>query len=387
MTNTVVSAAVIGMLCLLCLTGFAQPATAVNETSSKDYISFYQKFISGIRGQDCPMYPSCSNFALNAFQEKSFTTAFVLTSDRLMRCGHDVKDYDITARPVGVKYLDFPGENYSPKKMRFYNEQSYYAFADTVSDADSALTFIKSLINNTYYAQALLEIKRYEFNRPFNKEVFTNELVCLKALSEYEKAIYAYETKCPEQFKTDTEILYQLATVYYKIENYNKALQYISIGLKSTSNGHQIARLYALQGLLYASQYEWGSAKTSFASLKTLPYRADVTQSNLRLIEKAQNIKFKKPAVASLLSVLPGAGYAYVGHNQTAISSFMLNGVFAYATYSSIKKRNYGLATLTGLFSVSFYIANIYGAGQSAKRHNEQMRKNVTNNLLYNINP
>lgn len=387
MINSVVSATVTGMLCLLYLTGLAQPAATVNETSSKDYISFYQKFISGIRGQDCPMYPSCSNFALNAFQEKSFTTAFVLTSDRLMRCGHDVKDYDLTSIPAGIKYLDFPGSNNSPKSLRFYSEQPYYAYADTVSDADSALIFIKSLINNNYYTQALLEIKRYEFTRPFNKEVFTNELVCLKALNEYEKAIYAYETKCPERYKANPEILYQLATIYYKVDNYKKALQVILSALPSTTNGQQRARLYALQGLLYANQYEWESAKSSFMSLKSLPYRADVTEANLRMVEKAQALKYKKPAVASLLSVLPGAGYAYVGHSQTAISSFLLNGVFAYATYSSIKKKNYGLATLTGLFSVSFYIANIYGAGQSAKRHNEQLRKNVTNNLLYNINP
>ena len=28
------------------------------ETATNDYINFYQKYISGIRGQSCPMYPS-----------------------------------------------------------------------------------------------------------------------------------------------------------------------------------------------------------------------------------------------------------------------------------------------------------------------------------------
>jgi putative component of membrane protein insertase Oxa1/YidC/SpoIIIJ protein YidD len=387
MTSSVASAAFTGLLCLLFLTGFTQPTTTVNETSSKDYISFYQKFISGIRGQDCPMYPSCSNFAMNAFQEKSFINAFVLTSDRLMRCGHDLKDYDLTSISAGQKYLDFPGSEYSPKGLRFYSEQPYYAYGDTVVDTDSALIFIKSLVNNNYYTQALLEIKRYEFSKPFSKEVFTNELVCLKALNEYEKAIYSYEVKCPDNYKNDPEILYQVATIYAKADNNKKALQVVAKALQNTDNGQQKAKLYALQGLLFANQYEWQNARASFLNLKPLPYRADVTESNLKLIEKAQALKYKKPAVASLLSILPGAGYAYVGHSQTAISSFLLNGVFAYATYSSIKKKNYGLATLTGLFSVSFYIANIYGAGQSAKRHNEQLRKNVTNSLLYNINP
>jgi putative component of membrane protein insertase Oxa1/YidC/SpoIIIJ protein YidD len=375
------------LLCLLALNGFSQPVQAAAETSSADYIGFYQKFISGIRGQDCPMYPSCSNFALNAFQEKSFAAAFVLTSDRLMRCGHDLKDYDITSRPAGFRYLDFPGTINSPQNLRFYSQQPYYAYADTLRDVDSSLLFIKSLINNSYYDQALLEIKRVEFNRPFNVEVFTNELVCLKALNKYENAIYAYETKCPPAYKFDPEILYQLATIYYKADNTDKALAVVASGLANKQTDNQKGRFYALQGLLHANKYDWEAARLSFIKLRTLPYREDVTQANIRLVEKAKTLRFKSPITASLLSILPGAGYAYVGHKQTAISSFLLNGIFAYATYSNIKKKNYGMATLTGLFSMSFYIANIYGAGQSAKRHNEQQRKNVTNNLLYNINP
>jgi hypothetical protein len=34
------------------------------ESSVNDYINFYQKYISNIRGHECPMYPSCSNFGI-----------------------------------------------------------------------------------------------------------------------------------------------------------------------------------------------------------------------------------------------------------------------------------------------------------------------------------
>jgi putative component of membrane protein insertase Oxa1/YidC/SpoIIIJ protein YidD len=375
------------LLSLMCLGGFAQSKQIPNESSCSDYIGFYQKFISGIRGQECPMYPSCSNFALTAFKEKNFAEAFILTSDRLMRCGHDLSNYDLTSQPSGYKYLDVPGANSSPKNLRLVNQQSYYAYADTVRNLNTALEFIKSLINNSYYEQAILEIKRTEFNYPFNKEVFTNELICLKALNEYEKAIYAYETQCPTVFKNDPEIVYQLATVYYKLDNIDKANQIVSAGLLAPQNDNQRARFYALQGLFFATKYDWVSAKASFVKLRGLPYRADVKESNIALVEKAKFIHYKSPSKASLLSLIPGLGYAYTGHTQTAISSFLLNGVFAYATYNSLKNKNYGLASLTGLFSVSFYIANIYGSAQSAKRHNEQKRKAVINNLFYNISP
>jgi hypothetical protein len=42
------------------------------ETPASDYIRVYQKYISGIRGQECPMHPSCSNFGLKTFRETNF---------------------------------------------------------------------------------------------------------------------------------------------------------------------------------------------------------------------------------------------------------------------------------------------------------------------------
>lgn len=35
------------------------------------------------------MYPSCSRYAAEAFEKHNILTAWVLTCDRLLRCGHD----------------------------------------------------------------------------------------------------------------------------------------------------------------------------------------------------------------------------------------------------------------------------------------------------------
>jgi putative component of membrane protein insertase Oxa1/YidC/SpoIIIJ protein YidD len=385
MTGSASLFAILWLSFLLHLNAFSQ--TAVHESSSTDYINFYQKFISGIRGQECPMYPSCSSFSKVAFQSRSFSTAFILTADRLVRCGHDLKEYDLTLRPSGFKWLDFPQADNSPKHLRFSGDAVYYTYGDLKSDSDSSVVFIKSLINNGFYNQALLEIKRYEFYKPFNKEVFVNELLCLKAVNEYEKAIYVYETKCPQPLKNDADILYQVATVYYKLDNFKRALQLVTTALANTSNNESRSQLTALKGFLYACLYQWQDAKNTFVDLRRLPYREDALESNLKLVGKGEAFRYKKPAIASLLSIIPGAGYAYLGNTSTAVSSLLLNGVFGYATYTSIRKKNYGVAALTGLFSVSFYIANIYGAGQSAKHHNDKQKRNIINNLLININP
>ncbi|MCJ8500587.1 membrane protein insertion efficiency factor YidD [Desulfatitalea alkaliphila] len=46
-------------------------------------------FVSRADGERCPMYPTCSHYARQAFAEKGLLTGWVLTSDRLLRCGRD----------------------------------------------------------------------------------------------------------------------------------------------------------------------------------------------------------------------------------------------------------------------------------------------------------
>lgn len=76
-----------------------------------------------------------------------------------------------------------------------------------------------------------------------------------------------------------------------------------------------------------------------------------------------------------MLSVIPGAGYAYTKQYQTAITSLLINSVLAYATYTCIKRDNYGMAALSGIFSLTFYFGNILGAGKSANRYNQSPGK------------
>ena len=49
----------------------------------------YQRLISRADGQRCPMTPSCSQYARQALEKHGFFTGWVLTSDRLLRCGRD----------------------------------------------------------------------------------------------------------------------------------------------------------------------------------------------------------------------------------------------------------------------------------------------------------
>jgi putative component of membrane protein insertase Oxa1/YidC/SpoIIIJ protein YidD len=354
------------------------------ETAVSDYIGFYQKYISGIRGHECPMYPSCSNFGLKSFKESNFAKAFLLTSDRLLRCGHDHDYYPLTLQNNGFKFIDFPAYQSPPLDLYYSRNQYCYAYSDTIKN-DSIIQFIKVLINKGHYSEALLEISRFEFYKGvFDRELFINKIICLKALGEHEKALLEFEMYCPEIHKKDPELLYQIALINYKLGNIDRSLYFDSLSLSYCKNCIISPKLNSLNGIILANKYNWEGAFLSYEAL----YNSDTTnrsyKANLGIISKAMKLKNKSPFVASTLSIIPGLGYAYTGHKQTAITAFLVNSLLAYATYTSLKTDNYGMAILTGVFNLSFYIGNIYGSSKSAKRYNLSKRKNFITQLEYN---
>ncbi len=369
-------------------TSYFKQSVKNKESSTTDYIQFYQKYISEIRGQECPMYPSCSNFGLKSFKEKSFAEAFLLVSDRLMRCGHDHGNYSLTLRNNGFRKLDYPYYHTPPAELFYTGNTYFYSYSDSVQDTQTPVLLIKSLINDGLFHEALLEIKRIQHSSSqINSELFTNELICLKALGEFEKAIYAYEMRCPINLKSNSEILYQLSVNYSYLNNFSKAIEITNQAITNTENSYQKAKLIAFQATLFAKQHKWKESQQAFEHLKTLPFSQQLVQQKLALIRSALPLKEKKPGIAALISIVPGAGYAYAGHKQTAISAFIINSLLTYATYSNIKNKNYGMSMLTGVFNLSFYIGNIYGSSKSAKRYNENQRQNLSNKLVYNIHP
>lgn len=357
-----------------------------NTSAATDYIGIYQKYISGIRGQECPMYPSCSNYGIKTFSETGFASAFIQTSDRLLRCGHDHDNYSLTLRKNGFKYIDYPAYDNPPSELLYKRNSYYYAYSDTLYES-SAFEFIKLLINNQFYQEALLEIMRIEFQKKsFSINLYINKIICLKAIGEYEKALFDYENKCPNEHKTNTELLFQIALIQYKLHNFDQALQKNLLAQKNCSEPLIKPKLLLLNGLLYAKKYDWQNAKLQYKSLGDFESFKQVSDINLKLSEKANELKYKSSTVAGILSIIPGVGYAYTGHKQTALTALLVNGLLTYATYSNIKNENYGMGILTGVFNLSFYIGNIYGSTKSAHRYNEKQKKSIISKLEFNTN-
>ena len=51
----------------------------------------YLNHLSAVRVSECPMYPSCSEYSKQCFQKYGFFVGWMMTVDRLIRCGRDEK--------------------------------------------------------------------------------------------------------------------------------------------------------------------------------------------------------------------------------------------------------------------------------------------------------
>jgi putative membrane protein insertion efficiency factor len=52
-------------------------------------VEAYRTHISSIGGSRCPMYPTCSKYSVLAFKEHGLFIGWMMTIDRLFRCGRD----------------------------------------------------------------------------------------------------------------------------------------------------------------------------------------------------------------------------------------------------------------------------------------------------------
>ena len=66
--------------------------SGVAADSLAGMIWFYQgplDHLNAVRMGECPMYPSCSRYSFQSIQKHGALMGWIMTMDRLMRCGRD----------------------------------------------------------------------------------------------------------------------------------------------------------------------------------------------------------------------------------------------------------------------------------------------------------
>lgn len=353
--------------------------------ASTDYIKQYQKYISKHKNGKCAMYPSCSNYGLMVLDKYPIYKALPLIADRVIRCSHDAQYYDTTYEYGYKSILDYPFNDELSKKLA-YNIR-IEPQVDVLQRRSYRLDeqFIYHLINRKLYEPALTEIERLQFNGVQETNLYQQKLLCYRGLQRYEDGIFEYENYFSPSLKRDAKIALQAAILYDRVENLELAEETLAdVNMKNDTTSYYRSIVY--KAYLQTKRKEYVKAKESF--LLADSYRSEIdfcASENIQLLTQMQRAKYKSPTLARVLSIIPGGGYLYTKHTGSAITSLVMNSLLAYATYTSVKSENYGLASICGFLSLSFYFGNINGAGRSAIRYNEKIHRDYTTRI-YNAN-
>lgn len=376
---------------LICITHGGQSQSILKGQGSAvhDYIKIYQRYISNHKIAHCPMYPTCSQYGLMVFSDHSFPIAMAMTADRISRCGNHLEQYSkIENGTYSNRWLDYPPDRVVPDSLLVKRPPLCVA-EEIITSTDStakAIQFTNQLINQHSYTSALLEIDRllyYDTSLRHKPNLYLNKLKCFESLRQYSEGLLLYEQQMPSEVKANYKIKYATAHLYDLAGNYAKSLSlFQEAAMLWDSN--EVAP-YGELALLYARESLFDKAKTALERKCDIDGDWYSFTTNCSIIDGLERMPQKNPTIAMLLGIIPGAGYIYVNQPLNALSSILINGMLAYALYTSIQTQNYGLGIIIGVLNFSFYSGNIIGSGTSAKRHNEMIKRDAMTELRNNI--
>lgn len=358
---------------------FFVDAFAQTESVGNVY-AIYQNYISDIRPTKCPMHPSCSNYAISAFKSHGVFKALALTSDRLLRCGHEHSYYPGVMMNGEFKLLDSVVSGYEMEEFLVKPER-LFSVKDTVPDV--SLMLLGQLIDEGYFQEAIYEYHRILISGDFNSRrlLEVNHYRALFGLAEYEKVIFHHANYLPGELKGDPFLNIKVAEAWFKLGQFEKAVDVIS----AWPDG-EFQKADEFSGLAHAYADDYKAALRSYGNITADYAYADYVRYNTQIINELADLSFLRPAVAGLLGVFPGGGYLYSGHTVTGFSAAILTGLLGYAAYTSFDVGNNGVGVLSGIFALTFYSGSISGGVKAAKRKNEFKKNNLKSKMKYSFN-
>lgn len=138
-------------------------------------------------------------------------------------------------------------------------------------------------------------------------------------------------------------------------------------------------RAQLLLGLVFLDRADYTAARAHYSFLMKDNEADEVRQLSARVLselDQYQQTPQKSPWFAgSLSAILPGAGQIYSEHYVDGVTAFFFNSMFlgsAAIMYDLEQRANrpHVASAAFGVVGVFFYLANVFGAAQSAQRYN-----------------
>jgi len=257
-------------------------------------------------------------------------------------------------------------------------------------DADAQFRFAESLFTQEKYPQAIDEYHRFIHFFPNDGRTGTARFKIAHAhmqLHRFESAIASFRDIIARDPAGDIALRsgFMISDCYAKLKDPASAAATLeNIAAQSADPAIRDEAWYRM-GWIYIESDALDKARRPFENISPANRNRFNVESLFSALDREPLIEKKNPALAGVLSILPGAGYLYDERYRDAVIAFIVNGAMIFATYAAIDNDNPALAGLLSFAELGFYTANIYGATAGAHKYNRKKRQDFIENLTQNI--
>jgi TolA-binding protein/TM2 domain-containing membrane protein YozV len=252
-------------------------------------------------------------------------------------------------------------------------------------------------------------------------DVFMEEGEYYRAITEYKKFLILF----PDSEKADYA-LFKTGMAYYRGEEYEPSVKHFSVLGEKYKTSRYLPEASYYKGLSFWKMKDREKARTAFdtlpevfprsefaplalvagslvsfeeenvtASMKRLERLTDQypeypgsknAKEAMTLIDQYPGLPEKSETLAAVMSaVLPGSGYIYADHVGDGITAFIINALFIAGTITAIHSENYAVAGIVGGIGLPFYVGNIYGSANAARKWNLGVKKELRDKVFLTL--
>ncbi|MDE3045250.1 MAG: tetratricopeptide repeat protein [Verrucomicrobiota bacterium] len=222
------------------------------------------------------------------------------------------------------------------------------------------------------YKRAEILVPKTDVNRKL--EIQYDILLCYFFAKHYDEAVCEFErsglSHVDKTFPAYRDLLVILYECYREMECFDKqerVLELIQKTYPETAEKLQVSRAIREGDLGAVKCYAALEPKTP-----CLDYLLDTYYEKKKSVATAQTLN----------ALLPGAGYLYIGQGKSALTAFLLNGLFIAAAVEFFIHDHIAAGIITTGFEAGWYFGGIYGAGEEAKYYNERVYEKAASNVL-----
>jgi tetratricopeptide (TPR) repeat protein len=249
---------------------------------------------------------------------------------------------------------------------------------ERATDWGKEFIIAKAFADDLDLYRAVSTFKRGEIliqNNPARKlELQYDILLCYFLGNRYEDAVQAFEKSdlahVDKTFPAYHDLLLVLYEAYRALDNEEKQAKIVELLEKTFPAANQ--ELQVSIAIRDGDLIALNNMATGFHQPSYLDHLVDHYAFQKKSVGRAQLFN----------ALIPGAGYLYIGQKKSALTAFVLNGLFIAAATQFFLHDHIAAGIITTGFEAGWYFGGIYGAGEEAKYYNERLYEKTASVVL-----